>query len=374
VLLAAAPAGCGDNGSSGQPDGPPPDVHGDPQPRAIVVAGTFTPGEPGVMSELSFTEPPLVQPRVAPNGAVGSDPIVRKIGDELYIVNRADGNNVTILDADTFTLKVQISTGAGSNPQDVAVAARKLFVPAFDTAGVVVLSLDGVEGPTTIDLSALDPDGKPNCVSAYAVGDEVYVACELLDATFTPRGPGKIVVLDAVTHAVKTMFELANANPFGVFEQAPDGLLGGDLVIPTVPVFGDTSSGCIERVQTGATPKANGCVVTNMQIEGYAARVDFQPAGVTPMMWMVSSSYDTGPRGRLWGYDLALSELWSVPISPVTQTLVDLVACPNGMLVVADQTMAANGLRIYESTMERTTAVLPIGLKPGSSHGLACYE
>jgi hypothetical protein len=362
-------AACGDN-YPGHPDaGKPPAATG---PRAVVVSGTFVPGEAGVMSALGF-DPLEVEPRVAPNGAVGDDPVLRLFGGELFVVNRADGNNVTILDAATFRVKAQIATGIGSNPQDVAVAGDKLFVPAFGTAGVVVL--DRAAGTrATIDLSALDPDGQPNCISAYAVGGDVYVACELLDAIFTPRGPGRIAVIDAATNAVKTTFVLANANPFGVFEQLPDGVLGGDLVIPTVPSFFDFSIGCVERVQTGAAPKANGCVVTNAAVSGYVARIAFQRTAGAVMQWMVVSKFDTAPRGNLQGYDLSTSTLWSAPISPPTQILVDAAVCPNDAIVVADQTMAANGLRVYASSAEQTTAPMPVGLKPNSSRGLVCYE
>jgi len=369
LLLLVLPAACGDNLRGA------PDAAGDAgpaRPRAVIVAGTFTPGEAGVMSALEL-DPPAVQPRVAPNGAVGDDPVLRKVGGELFVVNRADGNNVTILDAATFAVKAQLPTGAGSNPQDVAVVGDELFVPAFGTAGVVVVTR-GTGTRTTIDLSALDPDGAPNCISAYAVGGKVYVACEVLDAAFSPRGPGRIAVIDAATHAVETTFALANANPFGVFEQLPDGVLGGDLVIPTVPSFSDFSTGCVERIATGAAPGANGCVVANQKLGGYAARIAFQRQGATPIQWMVVSKFDTAPRGNLQGYDLQTQDLWAAPISPPTQLLVDAAVCPNDLIVVADQTMAANGLRIYAGTTERTAAPLPIGLRPSSSRGLVCYE
>jgi hypothetical protein len=369
VLALLLVAACGDN-LPGRPDAP-----GDAAPagaRAVIVAGNFMPGESGVMSALSF-EPLAVDPRVAPTGAVGSDPVLRRIGDELLVVNRAEGNNVTILDAATFAVKAQLATGTGSNPQDVAVYGGKLFVPAFGTAGVVVIAR-GSGARETIDLSALDPDGEPNCVSAYTVGDEVYVACELLDLTFQPRGPGRIAVIDAATNAVKTTFPLANANPFGAFEQLPADVLGGDLVIPTVPSFTDFSTGCVERVQTGAAPRANGCVVENAALGGYAARLDVQRHGGEQLLWLVVSKFDTEPRGALWGYDLVTEALWPAPLSPPSQVLVDLAACPDGRVVVADAAIATNGLRVYEDLREQTAAPLPIGLRPGSPHGLVCYE
>jgi len=368
LVLVFALTACGDNRAleldAAPADAPPP------SPRAVVVAGSFTPGDVGVMSSLDLGTMQLAQ-RVAPNGAIGSDPIVRRVDDELFVVNRADGNNVTVLDAKTFAVKEQLATGAGSNPQDVAVFGDKLFVPVFGGSGVVVLTR-GSTTIDTIDLSNLDPDGEPNCISAFLVGTDVYVACELLDANFAPRGPGKVAVINASIQTIRTTLTLANANPFGVFEQMPE-LAGGHLVIPTVPNFGDFSVGCIEKITPGETPVVSGCVVANQAIAGYAARVDFQLVDASAIMWMVVSKFDTEARGNLQGHDLLTDCLWPEPISPPTQVLVDMAICPNDTVVVADQTMAANGLRVYVGGIETTTTPLAIGLKPGSSHGLTCY-
>jgi hypothetical protein len=325
-----------------------------------------------VMSSLDLATLEVAQ-RVAPNGAVAEDPMVRHVGDELFVVNRAGGNNVTILNASTFALVKQLATGAGSNPQDVAVVGQKLYVPGFGTAGVVVVPRDG-SAPTAVDLASLDPDGQPNCVTAFAVGTDVYVACELLDATFTPRGPGVVVVIDTATDTVKgAPLTLTNANPFGVFERMPEAQ-GGDLVIPTVPSFGDVTMGCVERIVVGANPSAAGCQVTNQALGGFAARIAFQDIAGQAVQWIVASSFGAaGPVGTLRAFDLDTKMLVGNPITPPTQIIVDVVGCPDGSVVVSDQTMVANGLRVYDGTTERTTNALAIGLTPNSSHGLVCY-
>jgi len=365
LLILVSLAACGDNANKVNPDAEPA-----PNPHAVIVAGDFTPGSVGVMSRLDV-ETLAVDQQVSPNGSVGDDPMMRHVGNLLYIVNRADGNNVTIVDDHTFAVVEQLATGAGSNPQDVAVVGSKLYVPATGTAGVVVLTRGQVT-PTTIDLSSLDPDdGLPDCVSAFAVDTDVYVACEMLDENFTARGPGKVVVIDSTTDTVRTMVTLSTANPFGVFERMPESV-GGDLVIPTVPSFFDVSTGCVEAITPGATPEAKGCLVPNTDIGGFVSRIMYQNIG-TDMMWMVVSSFDTEPHGNLQGYDLQTQCLWSAPITPDTQVLVDAVVCPDQQLVIADQTMAANGLRVYSGFAEITTAPLAIGLKPASAHGLACY-
>src|SRR5262249_55743956 len=162
-------------------------------PRAVVATPSAAFGvPPGVLSTLDPATQAVRQNVSA--GLVGSDPFLRHLGDRLYIVNRGEGN-ITILDASSLFYLDQLATGGGTSPQDVAVVGDKLYVPALGSSGVVVLQHG--EEPKSIDLSAMvgDPDGKPDCVSAYAVGDKVYVACGLLDGTFTPRAVGQVAVI-----------------------------------------------------------------------------------------------------------------------------------------------------------------------------------
>lgn len=369
VLLSISLAACGDDLV------PEPVVESGP--AAIIASGNFIEGQPGVMSRLSI-ETLAMHRRVAPAGAIGDDPMLRKFGDELFIVNRSDGNNVTILDAATFELREQLATGAGSNPQDVALVGDKLYVPGFLTKGVVVLSR-GTTAIKTIDLSALDPDGKPNCNSAYAIDNDVYVTCGLLDENFTARGPGKVVVIDAATDTVRTMLTLTNANPFGTLERVnlPNAVpaVASDLVIETVPDFGDTTKGCVERITPGATPVAAGCLVQNKDIKGTVARLDTQQIGGLAVLWMVVTSLDADfhLQGNLQAYDMVTKCLWDAPVTATTELIVDAAGCPDGSIVVADQTAAGNGLRIYQGNAQMTTTPIPTGLKPGLTRGLACY-
>jgi len=359
-------AACGDNVTVTR-DAPMPDAA--TTPRAVAVSGNFMAGQPGVMSSLDLISMTVAE-RVAPTGAIGNDPVLRKIDGELFVVNRTD-NNVTVLDAATFAVKEQLATGAGSNPQDVAAAGTKLYVPSFGSAGVVVLTR-GTTTATTIDLSALDPDMKPNCISAYLVGTDVYIACEILnDTTFVPRGPGKIVVIDSASDTIRTMFDLSQLNPFGVFEALPEDL-GGGLVIPSY-TFDDLTKGCVERITTGATPSSMGCLATNMELGGLVNHIEFQRLGSTPIVWMTVSWFEPEPIGNLQGLDLETGDLWPEPLTPTTQLLVDMTTCPDGKIVVADATMDKHGLRVYDGGLEVTTAPLAIGLKPASSHGLVCY-
>ncbi len=367
ILLAA----CGDNSKSVDttPDGRDEPMVG--PPRAVVVAGDFvTPGFSGVMSKLELSSMQMTQ-NVAPAGAIGNDPIIRKLGDDLYVVNRAGGNNVTIFDSATLAVKEQLGTGAGSNPQDVARFGNKVYVAAMGTKGVVVLTR-GSATTKTIDLSALDPDGFPDCVSAYRVGNLLYVACGLLDQNFSPRGNGVVAVINPITDTVERTVTLSSPNPFGVFTELPGG---EGLVIPTFDYAAPTAR-CLEHITTGSAPFSKGCLVQYAAVGGYVVRAVPQQVGETQMLWMVVNNGNfSAEKARLWGYDLKSKTLWPDPLSPEAQVLTDLAACPNGQVIVADKTMSANGLRVYDgaSTMEMTTGALAIGLRPQSSPSIVCY-
>lgn len=362
-------AACGDNFRRVAGDGP--DAPAAPS-RAVIVAGDFTAGHPGVLTTLD-PETRNVKTNVGPALAVGNDPMLRHYGSELLVINRAE-NNITILDDQTLAFKEQLGTGPSSNPQDVALVGNRLYVPVFGGTGVAMLTR-GSTTVATIDLSADDPDGKPNCNSIYQVGSDLYVSCGLLDDTMMflpPRGPGKVYIIDSVTNAIKTSLTLTTRNPIALFEQVPTGAPhAGDLVLPTV--FFNDGSGCIERITTGASPAAAGCLLTNTALGGYATRVGFEvsTADQVAMVWTaVATSF---PHANLRGYDLMTSTLWEAPINPSTQAIADLVHCPSGEVIVVDSTMNANGLRVYVNATEQTTAAIPIGLGSFSQHGLVCY-
>jgi YVTN family beta-propeller protein len=344
-----------------------------PPPRAIVVSGDFM--STGILSTLDLGDMQMTQSAVP--GVAGSDPYLRLFDNELFIVNRGD-NNVTILDAKTLAVIDQLATGPSSNPQDVAVKGNKLYVPALGTAGIVVLTR-GSTATTTIDLGTAlgDPDGKPDCVSAYLVGDNLYVACGLLDASFQPRGPGKVAIIDTTNDTFESSVTLPYANPQGLFVKSPpSSTFGGDLLIATSPSFTDYTTGCVARVSTGAEPAAS-CAITNHVLSGYPTHMDVQASGNASILWMAVGSYNADfskQFGNLQGYDLMAGALWPSPLSPTSQLIVDVAVCSNAAIVVADRTMNSSGLRVYENAMEKTTSALPIGLPPTFGNSLVCAD
>lgn len=365
VLVLALPlAACGDNLAPPSPDAAPPATA-----TAAAVAGDFD--VTGV-----FTTMDVVSHVARPNalaGVAGGDPYLRRQGDQLYIVNRDRGENITILGGSPLALIDQLPTGGGSNPQDVAAVGDKLYVPALGTAGVVIINRT-TRASSVLAFPTIDPDGKPDCVSAYPVGTRVYVACDILDGTFTPRGPGKMVVIDTTRDAVESTFDLPAANPVGMIEaSAPSAAYGGDLLVPTVPSYTDTSTGCLARVRTTGTPGAAGCAVTNLELGGYVSKAAMSADG--HRLWLAAARFApdfSSQTGQLRALDVDRGAL-DPAASGAGQLVLDVATCPDGRVVVGDATADASGLRVYQQGVEETTAPIDIGRPVSPGNGLICW-
>ncbi len=375
LILLTILAACGDNlkavpdGGTGGDDG---GGGGSAAPlyKAVMLGADYSSGT-GIVSRLDLATLAMQTNAVA--GVATSDPVIRHLGDKIYVVNRYVGENVTILDAKTLAPVDQISTGAGSNPQDVAVVGDKLYVPAMGTTGVVVLQ--GGQA-TTIDLGTLlgDPDGKPDCMSAYAVDTKVFVACSLLDQNFTARGLGKIAVIDSTTdHA--TALTLPEKNPAGFLQKSPDSsVFHGDLLISTVPSFDVFTNGCVARVPVdGTTAPTCATGLTNSALGGFVNGIAVGDDAKLYLAVVVDKNFATDS-GKLRAFDMTAGMLMPTAMSGTTEQITDLAACPDGNIVAIDSTMNANGVRVFKDGMERTTAPLSLGLPPIFGSGIVCYD
>lgn len=367
---------CGDNGNNVTPDAsdhPMTDGGHIVAPRVVAAGADFQSGT-GTLSKVEV--PNLEMTQNVRAGAASGDPVLRYHGSELFVVNRFGFNNVTILDAKTLQLVDQISTGANTNPQDVAVVGQKLYVAALGSKGVIVINRS-TGTKTEIDLATPlnDPDGQPDCVSVYAVGTKVFVACSM-QTNFASVMDSKIAVIDTLTDSFVTSATLPYKNPFGFFQRAPESsTFTGDLLIPLVDfgVFGDNTmppmlaTRCVARVSTGATLTV-GCAIQNADLGGYPANMSVSPDGKT-LYLAVEESFTVG---KLRAYNLETGTLITDPIGATT-TVIDVAACPNGDVAVSDNTTNMTGIRVFRGTTERTTSALSIGNSPVAT-GLVCYD
>ncbi len=221
----------------------------------------------------------------------------------------------------------------------------------------------------TIDLSVLDPeDGRPDCASVVAVGNQVVAVCSILDEAYMPRGPGAIALI-AGGELIDTV-PLTQVRPFGLAQAAP---AGDAVLIPTVQDFAvPDAGGCVERVVIGkGSARAAGCLVDNADLGGFVSALTWNPAG--DELWMtVTTSFDEvdfGPHGVLVslpaGGEPARAAL-AEDVRPM-----DLAVCPTGHLVISD---ATRGVRVLAPGADRelTSAPLDIGLPP-VTNGLVCF-
>lgn len=373
ALVSLLLAACGDDLRPPAADGAAqPDGGGDEPVPATVFAVATDFFSAGVASAIDL--PGLEVRQNAVDGVASTDPVVRWIDGRLFIVNRFGHDNVTVLDAASLQLVAQISTGAGSNPQDVAADGDLLYVPTLSGKGVVVLDLahpdDGVVD--TIDLSALDPDdGEPNCHSAVRVERRLAVVCGILDQRFRPRSRGLVAVidLDGVEPLRRIMLEYRR--PFGFALAPASGPLAGDVLVPTAPKFLEpAAAGCLERVHvSGDRPAGAGCLVENADLGGFASGM----AADDERVWLaVTTGFDPADYGSL-GYAAAWNASAGALEPPMTDQAVramDIAACPGGAVAVSD---ATRGVRVYAAGgAEMTDGPLDLGLPP-VSNGLVCY-
>ena len=372
ALLAAA---CGDDlpqgGTGADAGGQVPDG-GSESATAFAVGTDFV--SAGIASAIDI--PALDVRQNAVDGVASTDPVIRYLDGRIYIVNRFGHDNVTVLDAASLQLVAQISTGAGSNPQDVAADGDTLYVPTLAGRGVAVLDLarpdEGVID--TIDLSRLDQvDHQPNCHSAVRIGRRLAVVCGILDRQFRPRGRGRVVVIDLDDGQQLGTILLEHKRPFGFALGVASGPLAGDLLVPTAPRFLEpAAAGCLERVHIGEgdAPAGAGCLVDNEALGGFAAALAEAADG---RIWMaVTTGFDPDDYGAL-GFAAAWDPEAGSLAEPLTAQGVramDVAACPGGSLAVSDATL---GVRVYAASGDEITqAPLDVGLPP-VANGLVCY-
>jgi hypothetical protein len=296
--------------------------------------------------------------------AVSSDPVVREQQGMLYVVNRFGADNIVIVDpAAGFTAIDQFSTGAGSNPQDVAVVGHKLYVVALGRPQLLVYDLnDTSQAPSTIDLPLLaaDLDGNPDAASIAVVGTKAYVSLQHLES-FAPAAPGSLVIVDTITDTVEGTVTLPDDNPTSLLR-----VDAARLLVALTPDFGDPAAGCLAAVVPGDPPTAS-CLAQNAAIGGLVTGFASADDGSTDL-FVARGDFATGALERL-----AASGAVGQTLSSAGQTPGDVAAC--GDFVVATDN-AAGGIRVWRASSgdELTSAALDIGLPPAFIGAIACLR
>ncbi|HEY3358809.1 MAG TPA: hypothetical protein VGQ83_36510 [Polyangia bacterium] len=346
LVLAPAVLGCGDN-TAASPDG-------GTAASALVVL------KDGNASLVNLKDR-SVQPRVAPAMAISTDAMLRPGDGVIYVVNRWGFDNLVILDAADLHVIRQISTGAGSNPQDVAVVAPdRLFVPLQTPGSVLVLDPtrpEGQEAVGTVDLTTIDAHPTPS--SALVAGGEVLVALGFIDpTTYAPTRAGMIAVIDPATLTVTARIDMQSQNPFARMQVVPGS---ARAVVDGAADFSGTA-GCFELVDAAA--RTSTCVVTNAACGGWSGALTVTTDA--HVFAAVEAGFQAD--GTVCHFTLDGTVVGS--LAATGGSLTDVAVAGAEVLVVDSK--APGGLRVFDraSGAELTTAPLDLGAPSAFASGI----
>ncbi len=301
---------------------------------------------------------------------IPGDAVGRFHDGKVYIVGRGTSNTIQVYDpANGFALVREFSVGAGRNPQDIAFAPDgTAFVSCYDSAEL--LAVDVTTGVVTDSYSTVDfadADGLPETAWLVAVGEKLYVATQLLDRNnwYTPTGPGVLLVFDMVSRTWVDQDPLvAGVQPIALVAADPytDFVVFGvgselHLRVGCVGSFGLTDGG-IEEVNL-STGKSQGLIVTESELGGDV--MQFVQQGNILYVLVSDASFITSVVS--WNLTTASLNILGTGSGYV---YADLALAGDHQLFVADRTLGASGLRVWDTVtgLELTTTVLATGLPP----------
>jgi hypothetical protein len=305
-----------------------------------------------------------------PATPIHADAVVRAAGGRVYVVNRFLGDNLQVLDPGRgFTTVLQCSTGPGSNPHDVAIVGpHKGYVTRYDERELWIVdpgapSCAGfLRG--TIDLAPYgDADGLPEMDQMTLVGDRLFVSVERLDRSrqFMPAGRSRLVVIDTTADAVVGTVELSGANAFSETSGLVREPGTAKLVIAEAGDIFKTGDGGLERVDPDGL-RAEGFFVTERALGG--SITDFVLVSAIKGYAIVFVAGDP-PRNALVAFDPSRGTL-TRRLLVRDENLPDIALAPDGTLWLADQSLPAPGIRIFDVTADRqvTGRAIDVGLPP----------
>jgi hypothetical protein len=350
---------CGGSGSPG-----PVALPGSDQALCVALGADYASGV-GTLAVLGL--PSLTVVKDVLPAAISGDPVLRAHGGKLYVVNRSTAN-VTVVDPTDWTVQAQFSTGAGSNPQDVALDGSFAWVTLYNRPEVQVWDLAAAAPAApvaAVDLSVYDIDGVPNANSIAIVEGRAYVTLDLLDTGMfpRPRGKGKVVVIDTASRQIVTALDLQYENPYDFMFVRNDR-----LIVATFADFSGTLC-CLEQIVPGAEPRVEACLVENTQVMGIINSIAVGPTETYLAVSSFDADFNQTAQIRRLAADGTLA---SDPMTPAEQVPTDVAWAPTGHLVYSD--WKAGGLRVLDLAQGReiSPGALDIGLPPATANAIAC--
>jgi hypothetical protein len=365
IVLSAALAltigGCGDSGSNGSGSR---GATGDDV--AFVLTTDYTSGS---YSTIDLTTNTASNNLPAQAGIVESDNTGAYYNGRIYIINRGNASNITVVDKTDPTEAVnQFSTGNGTNPYAMAFNSdTEAYVCLYASNDLLVVDPTDAGDPIKerIDLSGFmaagDTDGLVEAGAMIKVGDYLFVALQRQNY-FAVENDALLVVIDTTTNEIVDMDDatatvdaiaLTGRNPqFMWYDEA-----SGKIFVSETGSYG-VADGGVETVDP-ITFAAEGFVIDESDLGGDVGAVAVSN-GTGYVVVAVSFTDNTimtfdaadGTKGN----DLFINGVF-IP----SLTLDD-----QGRLFVPDRTDTAPGVRIYDTAdnTEITSGAIDVGLPP----------
>ncbi len=184
----------------------------------FLVASTDFLGGVGRVDEVSLVKETEIRRRTNLT-SVSSDPVLRRSGAGVFVVNRLGFDNLQRLDpGEGFGTGWQQSTGMGSNPHDVILISEdralvSRYEPPFNDLAVVDPADGLLQSTIPLGLLAGNPDGTPRPDRMAMADGTVFVGLQDIDRTFSRYGEGKLAVVDPLQLMHMGAIPLGGKNP-----------------------------------------------------------------------------------------------------------------------------------------------------------------
>jgi hypothetical protein len=332
--------------------------------RAVIVTTDFETGR------LAVTRAERPRRAHVLDTPIHADAIVRASGGQVFVVNRLGGDNVQVLDPRRLTTRLQCSTGTRSNPHDIAVVApTKAYVTRHGEPDLWIVDPSARSCDRfrigRIDLGAFaDADGIPEMNQLAVVGSRLFVTLERLDRLhgFDPAREGALAVVDTTADAVEAIVPLLATHPFGDASGLPRDPASGALLVNLAGRFARVGDGGIQRVDPATLVAEPGFLLSEDAAGG--SITDFVLVSAARGYAIVFVPGDP-PRNVVVAFDPVAGVVTRRLLTRPTY-LPDLALAPDGLLWLADQSLPAPGIRIFDprTDTQLTRRALPLGLPP----------
>jgi hypothetical protein len=283
--------------------------------------------------------------------ATSADPFVRTDDGLVLQINRWQHDSVRIYDpADLTTPLVELSTGAGSNPQEALFCGGDLFVTRLEETSIGVYDPDTGMAVGTVDLSTwTDDDGSPEATTMARIGDTLYVGLQRLDRAsvwWTPSdGGGRVLEVDCASREVTREWSTGSNV---IVQQHPvvddtlllvdgayytdEGLVSLDGGIRELPLDGEPGSYRLTDEDLGgnvlgvaATAEGRGIVITAEDVGHRVLCLDMADWSTTELLFTEAyiPEFAVNDRGEAW----IVVRSWLDPEDEGGLLVIDLDTC-----------------------------------------------